>query len=178
MGASHVVVVCFVSLATAFGCLSLTVQLLLFRKNHARLACSVVKRPHDGSLSLPTFADFGQPQGLSLRYDINYNLCTNTGLPCKGSCHFFEKQKMTEGFYKIISHRRGELCSPAFNVGETLTGDRRSPPTGCALILILIGNYDNSITIQRREHTVQQSKIPQPGVFSEPTGDYLSFRIF
>ena len=36
------VVVCFVSLATAFGCLSLTMQLLLFRKNHARLACSVV----------------------------------------------------------------------------------------------------------------------------------------
>ena len=36
------VVVCFVSLATAFGCLSLTMQLLLFRKNHARLSCSVV----------------------------------------------------------------------------------------------------------------------------------------
>ena len=36
------VVVCTVSLATAFGCLSLTVQLLLFRKNNARLACSVV----------------------------------------------------------------------------------------------------------------------------------------
>ena len=36
------VVVCFVSFATAFGCLSLTMQLLLFRKNHARLACSVV----------------------------------------------------------------------------------------------------------------------------------------
>ena len=36
------VVVCAVSFATAFGCLSLTTQLLLFRKNHARLACSVV----------------------------------------------------------------------------------------------------------------------------------------
>ena len=36
------VVVCVVSFATAFGCLSLTMQLLLFRKNHARLACSVV----------------------------------------------------------------------------------------------------------------------------------------
>ena len=36
------VVVCTVSFATAFGCLSLTMQLLLFRKNHARLACSVV----------------------------------------------------------------------------------------------------------------------------------------
>ena len=36
------VVVCFVSFATAFGCLSLTMQLLLFRKNHAWLACSVV----------------------------------------------------------------------------------------------------------------------------------------
>ena len=36
------VVVCTVSFATAFGCLSLTIQLLLFRKNHARLACSVV----------------------------------------------------------------------------------------------------------------------------------------
>ena len=36
------VVVCFVSFATAFGCLSFTTQLLLFRKNHARLACSVV----------------------------------------------------------------------------------------------------------------------------------------
>ena len=42
MGASHSVVVCSVSFATAFGCLSLTMQLLLFRKNHARLACSVV----------------------------------------------------------------------------------------------------------------------------------------
>ena len=36
------VVVCTISFATAFGCLSLTIQLLLFRKNHARLACSVV----------------------------------------------------------------------------------------------------------------------------------------
>ena len=36
------VVVCFVSFVTAFGCLSLTTQLLLFRKNHARLVCSVV----------------------------------------------------------------------------------------------------------------------------------------
>ena len=36
------VVVCTVSFATAFGCLSLAIQLLLFRKNHARLACSVV----------------------------------------------------------------------------------------------------------------------------------------
>ena len=34
------------------------------------------KRPHDGSLSLPTFADFGQPQGLSIRYDIFFNLLT------------------------------------------------------------------------------------------------------
>ena len=36
------VVICTVSLATAFGCLSLTTQLLLFRKNHALFACSVV----------------------------------------------------------------------------------------------------------------------------------------
>ena len=36
------VVVYAVSFATAFGCFSLTMQLLLFRKNHARLACSVV----------------------------------------------------------------------------------------------------------------------------------------
>ena len=36
------VVVCFVSFATAFGCLSLPTQRLLFRKNHALLACSVV----------------------------------------------------------------------------------------------------------------------------------------
>ncbi len=40
-GQAHVVV-CTVSFATAFGCLSLTMQLLLFRKNHARFACSVV----------------------------------------------------------------------------------------------------------------------------------------
>jgi len=42
VGASHVVVVCSVSFATAFGYFSLATQLLLFRKNHARLACSVV----------------------------------------------------------------------------------------------------------------------------------------
>ncbi len=36
------VVVCTVSFATAFCCFSLTMQLFLFRKNHARLACSVV----------------------------------------------------------------------------------------------------------------------------------------
>ena len=36
------VVVCTVSFATAFCCFSLTMQLLLFRKNHAWLACSVV----------------------------------------------------------------------------------------------------------------------------------------
>ncbi len=41
MGASHVEV-CSVSFATAFGYFSLATQLLLFRKNHARLACSVV----------------------------------------------------------------------------------------------------------------------------------------
>ena len=34
----------------------------------SRSACLLgCKRPHDGLLSLPTFADFGQPQGLSLR---------------------------------------------------------------------------------------------------------------
>ena len=31
------------------------------------------KRPHDGSLSLPTFADCGQGQALSLRYDIIFH---------------------------------------------------------------------------------------------------------
>ena len=30
---------------------------------------------HGGSLSLPTFADCGQPQGLSLWYDMQFNPC-------------------------------------------------------------------------------------------------------
>ena len=33
------------------------------------------KRPHDGSLSLPTFAVCGQGQALSLRYNIKFNFC-------------------------------------------------------------------------------------------------------
>ena len=33
------------------------------------------KRPPDGSLSLPTFADFGQGQALSLRHSIIFNPC-------------------------------------------------------------------------------------------------------
>ena len=45
------------------------------------------KRPHDGSLSLPTFADFGQPQGLSLRYDIFFNLLTAVSYHISVSSH-------------------------------------------------------------------------------------------
>ncbi|MDD7345229.1 MAG: hypothetical protein PUG69_07090, partial [Ruminococcus sp.] len=43
------------------------------------------KRPHDGSLSLPTFADCGQPQGLSLRYAVvcSVSLATAFGCPSK-----------------------------------------------------------------------------------------------
>ena len=39
------------------------------------------KRPHDGSLSLPTFAVCGQGQALSLRYDIIFHSVRST--------HFF-----------------------------------------------------------------------------------------
>ncbi len=57
------VVVCTVSFATAFGCLSLTIQLLLFRKNHARLACSVVNALTTAHCryQLLRFADRGKP---------------------------------------------------------------------------------------------------------------------
>ena len=57
------VVVCSVSFATAFGCLSLTMQLLLFRKNHARLACSVVNALTTAHCryQLLRFADRGKP---------------------------------------------------------------------------------------------------------------------
>ena len=42
----------------------------------SRSACLFgCKRPHNGSLSLPTFADCGQPQGLSLRFNIFFNPC-------------------------------------------------------------------------------------------------------
>ena len=61
------VVVCFVSFATAFGCLSLTMQLLLFRKNHARLACSVVNALTTARCRYQLLRIIGQPQGLSLR---------------------------------------------------------------------------------------------------------------
>ena len=57
------VVVCFVSFATAFGCLSLTMQLLLFRKNHVRLACSFVNTLTTAHCryQLLRFADRGKP---------------------------------------------------------------------------------------------------------------------
>ena len=57
------VVVCIVSFATAFGCLSLTIQLLFFRKNHARLACSVVTALTTARCryQLLRFADRGKP---------------------------------------------------------------------------------------------------------------------
>ena len=57
------VVVCFVLFATAFGCLSLTMQLLLFRKNHAWLACSFVNALTTAHCryQLLRFADRGKP---------------------------------------------------------------------------------------------------------------------
>ena len=78
MGASHGVVVCFVSFATAFGYFSLATQLLLFRKNHARFACSVVNalptarcryqllRIYGGSKPPPYRYDNAQPVGTGL----------------------------------------------------------------------------------------------------------------
>ena len=67
LGASHGVVVCSVSFATAFGCLSLTMQLLLFRKNHARLACSVVNALTTACCRNRLLLICGQPLRLSLR---------------------------------------------------------------------------------------------------------------
>ena len=65
------VVVCFVLLATAFGCLSLTTQLLLFRKNHARLACSVVNALTTAHCryQLLRFADRGKPCPYGMMYN-------------------------------------------------------------------------------------------------------------
>ena len=67
----YLVVVCTVSFATAFGCLSLTMQLLLFRKNHARLACSVVNALTTARCryQLLRIADRGKP----CPYGIIYN---------------------------------------------------------------------------------------------------------
>ena len=53
------------------------------------------KRPLDGSLSLPIFADFGQPQGLSSQYNIKFNSCFR---PIFEGAVVFLEQKMTEGF--------------------------------------------------------------------------------
>ena len=66
------VVVCFVSLATAFGCLSLTMQLLLFRKNHARLACSVVNALTTARCryQLLRFAGRGKPCSYGMIYNL------------------------------------------------------------------------------------------------------------
>ena len=73
-GAS-LVVVCCVSFATAFGCLSLTMQLLLFRKNHARLACSVVNALTTAHCryQLLRISDRGKPCPYGLW--VYFNLC-------------------------------------------------------------------------------------------------------
>ncbi len=63
------------------------------------------KRPHDGSLSLPTFADFGQPQGLSLRYDIFFNLLTAVSYHISVSSHGGSKPPPYTVGYKIQSVR-------------------------------------------------------------------------
>ena len=70
------VVVCTVSLATAFGCLSLAMQLLLFRKNHARLACSVVNALTTAHCryQLLRIADRGNPPPYTIGYIIQFVL--------------------------------------------------------------------------------------------------------
>ncbi len=77
----YLVVVCTVSFATAFGCLSLTMQLLLFRKNHARLACSVVNALTTACCryQLLRIADRGKP----CPYGIisNLKICAKQRLP-------------------------------------------------------------------------------------------------
>ena len=47
------------------GCLSLTMQLLLFPQKSRSARLFGRKRPHDGSLLLPTFADCGQGRATS-----------------------------------------------------------------------------------------------------------------
>ena len=86
------VVVCFVSFATAFGCLSLTMQLLLFRKNHARLACSVVNALTTARCryQLLRIADRASPAEIH----IKFNLCFR---PIFEGAVVFSEQKMTEG---------------------------------------------------------------------------------
>ena len=70
------VVVCFVSFATAFGCLSFTTQLLLFRKNHARLACSVVNALTTARCryQLLRFTDRGEPPPYTVGYKFNSHI--------------------------------------------------------------------------------------------------------
>ena len=77
------VVVCTVSFATAFGCLSLTMQLLLFRKNHARLACSVVNALTTAHCryQLLRIADRGEP--------CPYGMILNSILISTVSCYIF-----------------------------------------------------------------------------------------
>ena len=71
------------------------------------------KRPHDGSLSLPTFAVCGQGQALSLRYDIIFHSVRSThffslftihfSLPDRAYVHF-ATQKMDYEFDSLFNH--------------------------------------------------------------------------
>ena len=125
------VVVCSVSLATAFGCLSLTVQLLLFRKNHARLACSVVNALTTAHCRYQLLRFIGQPQGLSLRVVRNYRFkFLRLAKDCKGSNPINNLQKITVqclSHHTVILWRRARdffgLLPYAFASLRSLTTD-------------------------------------------------------
>ena len=107
-GQAHVVV-STVSFATAFGCLSLTMQLLLFRKNHARLACSVVNALTTARCRYQLLRICGQGQALSLRYNINFTFTDNRIFIISSDMPHFVRRDIFAFAKVILRLRRSDI---------------------------------------------------------------------
>ena len=118
------VVVCFVSFATAFGCLSLTMQLLLFRKNHARLACSVVNALTTAHCRYKLLRITGQPQGLSLRLCEYFNIISAINYHISTT---IQRRQQATALHRgmLNSHSRATAFQPPLCKGRCRTNVRR-----------------------------------------------------
>ena len=112
------VVVCTVSLATAFGCLSLTPSLLLSETDHAQVACSVVNALTTAHCryQLLRFTDSrkGCPYGMiynSLRAKPPLLFTFHSSLPVRASPCLR---------YTIHAKQKGSLYKGAFAISKTM----------------------------------------------------------
>ena len=137
------VVVCTVSFATAFGCLSLTMQLLLFRKNHARLACSVVNALTTARCryQLLRIADRACPCPQQISYKIKFTDnrkgcpygCANIFISYQPKIVIYQRHSNGCKQLLFLCYIVGANCVRLFLIHYELAGDHRSPLRVCEI---------------------------------------------